>query len=267
LIVTVVSGLAWSTYWGPTFTAAANEISPNAWTEAPVSVLGTRSDLDRFGNQLSWNTGDQPLPASLVPPTGSAPPVDATELPAAMSLDRIADVASEVGMRDGFTISLPTNAVDDTGAVTYGSFALTNSWPRKTSETRSVYLDQFTGRTLSETNVYGYGSVSKSMDTMVSVHMGTELGIANRIVMTAVCVLALWSSGSATVMYAKRRRPGTAGLPRRPADVRLGRRTAVIGATLGVLFPLWAVSALMIGAVDRYVIRRSSTLRPRFGQR
>jgi hypothetical protein len=50
---------------------------------------------------------------------------------------------------DNFRVGLPINVTDPktkTTTTTYGSFALNNSWPRKTSEARSVFLDQFTGR-------------------------------------------------------------------------------------------------------------------------
>ena len=57
--------LGWSTYWGPNYTALANKLSPNAWTDAPPSPVGTRGDLDRFGNQIRWNTADAPLPRSV----------------------------------------------------------------------------------------------------------------------------------------------------------------------------------------------------------
>ena len=42
--------------------------------------------------------------------------------------------------------------------------------------------------------------------------MGTQFGLFTRILMTLLCVLAIWSVISALVMFWKRRRPGTAGL-------------------------------------------------------
>ena len=59
-------------------------------------------------------------------------------------------------------------------------------------------------------NTYGYGSVSYAADTMVSVHMGTQWGLIDRIFMTMLCIVAIWSCITALVMYLKRRRPGTA---------------------------------------------------------
>ncbi len=260
IVITIVSGLAWSTYWGPNFTALANEISPNAWTDTPPSPLGTRGQLDRFGNQIPWNTGSLGLPASYAP-------LDTTR-PAALSLDTVVRIATAERLLPGYQISLPANVTDEkTNTTTYGSFTLTNSWPRKTGEARTLFIDQFTGGTNGGITAYGYGTISRSMDTLVSVHMGTQLGVFSRIAMTLLCVLAMWSVLSASVMYRKRRRPGSLSLPRRPVDVRLARRIQMITAAMAIVFPIWGLSAAAILALDRFVIRRTPRLRHAFGQR
>ena len=130
-----------------------------------------------------------------------------------------------------------------------------------------VFLDQFTGAALAQQDAYGYGSVSYSLDVLVSTHMGTQLGVLSRILMTAMCVLAIWSVISALVMYGKRRRTGTAGLPRRPVDVTLQRRLWLVIAAFAIAFPVWGVTALVILAIDRFVIRNIRPLRIAFGQR
>lgn len=104
------------------------------------------------------------------------------------------------------------------------------------------------------------------MDTLVSVHMGTQLGLFSRIVMTLLCVLSIWSVISASVMFWKRRRPGTLGLPRRPVDLRLAARLRWSALAFGIVFPLWGVTALAVLGFDRFVIRRTG-LRTLFGQR
>lgn len=260
ILITLISGLAWSTYWGPNFTALANEISPNSWTDAPASALGERGDLDRLGNQINWNTGDRPIPASY-----ATEPDGAT--PAPITLDNVTAIAQDEGMLPGYAVYFPENTTDEADNPLYGAFTLSNSWPRKTGEARDLYLDQFTGATLGEQDVYGYGTVSRGMDTLVSTHMGTQLGLFSRIMMTALCVLAIWSVISAAVMYSKRRRRGTLGLPRRPADVHLARGLTVIAVALTIVFPLWGITVLAILALDRFVIRKVPTLRTAFGQR
>jgi uncharacterized iron-regulated membrane protein len=260
LLVTIFSGMAWSTYWGPNFTALANEISPNTWTDAPASTVGARGDLDRLGNQIHWNTGDIPIPASYATETDGSHP-------AAISLDSITKIGEQEGMLPGYTVYFPANSTDEAGNAVYGSFTLSNSWPRATGEAKDVFVDQFSGDTLAHQTAYGYGSVSYGLDVMVSTHMGTQLGIFSRIMMTAMCILAICSVISAGTMFWKRRRPGTAGLPRRPVDVRLAKRLAMFLCVFAVAFPTWAVTALVVLAFDRFVIRKVRPLRVAFGQR
>ena len=259
MVITIVSGMGWATYWGPNFNALAEELTPGEPVDQPASTSQVRGDLDRFGNQIPWATGDFPIPASYAPPT------DGTAA-APLSLDAIARIAEEEGMKPGYTIAFPSNETDEAGNTVYGSFTLYNSWPRHTGDARDVFVDQFTGETLAEQSVYGYGAIYRGMDYLVSTHMGTQLGIVSRIFMTLLCVLSIWSVISAFVMFWKRRRPGSTGLPRRPVDVRLSRRLTVMAVGMAVVFPQWGVTALAILAFDRFVIRKVRPLRVAFGQ-
>ncbi|MEZ5411312.1 MAG: PepSY domain-containing protein [Acidimicrobiales bacterium] len=260
LALTIVSGMGWSTYWGPNFGSLADKLTPGNPVDPPTSEVATRGDLDRLGNRITWNTGDRPIPASY------APAADVT-MPAPVSLDTVTAIADDEGMLPGYTVFFPTNATDEQGAPTFGAFTMSNSWPRKTGEARDLSIDQFTGETLTDQTAYGLGTIGYGMDVLVSTHMGTQLGIVSRIFMTLLCVLAIWSSISALIMFTKRRRPGTLGLPKRPADVRLSGRVKLVGVTLGVLFPQWAATALVILGFDRFLIRRVRPLRLAFGQR
>jgi uncharacterized iron-regulated membrane protein len=169
-------------------------------------------------------------------------------------------------MKPGYTISFAGNSEDEAGNPVYGTFALYNSWPRRTSEARDVFIDQFSGEKLAEQNVYGSGAIQVGMDTLVSTHMGTQLGLFSRIMMTALCVLSIWSVISGFVMFWKRRRPGTAGLPRRPLNLRFTKPLMAAFVVFCIVFPQWAVTALAILALDRFVIRRTPRLRATFGQ-
>lgn len=259
MVLTIVSGMAWSSYWAASFNSLAEQVSPGEYVDAPASELGERGDLDRYGNQIPWATGDFPIPASY------APEADGTA-PAPIALDTVAQIAEDEGMRPGWSVYFPANDVDEAGNPVYGTFTVSNSWPRKTSEAKDLFLDQFTGETRATQAVYGWGSVQVGMDTLVSTHMGTQLGLLTRIAMTALCVLAIWSSISALMMFWRRRRPGTLGLPRRPLDVRLERGAILVAVALGIIYPLWGVVALVVLGIDRFVIRRVAPLRRTFGQ-
>lgn len=257
----LTTGLFWSSYWAAGYTAVANRLTPNEWVDPPDSSIAERGDLDRLGNQINWNTADRPIPGS------EDADLDPTELPAPVSLDLLVAVAEDEHMKPGYSIYYPANGVDDAGNPTFSSFTLSNSWPRKTSEAKDVYLDQFTGEKVGQMDIYGNGAVSIASDTLVSVHMGTQLGLFSRLVMTGICVAVIWSVISAVIMYTKRRRPGSLALPRRPRDLSLARGLIAILVVLGLVYPLWGVSALLVLGFDRFVVRKVPRLRVAFGQR
>ena len=234
--------------------------TPGEYVDAPNSELGQRGDLDRLGNHIPWATGDFPIPASYAPAA-----LDGTQ-PQPLSLDSLATIADDEGMQPGYAISFPSNAEDEAGNPVYGTFTVSNSWPRKTSEAKDLFVDQFSGETRATQAEWGYGTVQVGMDTLVSTHMGTQLGLFSRIFMTALCLLVIWSSISGLMMFWRRRRPGTLGLPRRPVDVRLERGVVLVAIALGIVFPLWGVVALVVLGLDRFVIRKVPALRRTFGQ-
>jgi len=260
MVLTIVSGMAWSSYWADGFSSLAERVTPGSAAENTASTSATRGDLDRFGNQIPWATGDFVIPASYAPVA-----VDGT-MPSPISLDSAVRIAEDEGMKPGYTISFPANETDEAGNPVYGSFTLYNSWPRQTGEARNVFVDQFSGATLDEQRIYGVGTISVGMDYLVSTHMGTQLGLVSRIFMTLLCVLSIWSVISAFVMFWRRRRPGTLGLPRRPADPRLTWKLVGAAVLLGIVYPLWAAVALVIVAFDKLVIQSVSPLRRTFGQ-
>jgi uncharacterized iron-regulated membrane protein len=260
MVLTIVSGMAWSSYWAEGFSTLAERLTPGTPAENTASTSVTRGDLDRFGNQIPWSTGDFVIPASYAPPANDG------SMPAPISLDSVVRIAEEEGMKPGYTISFPSNEVDEAGNPVYGSFTLYNSWPRQTGEARDVFVDQFSGVTLDEQRIWGVGTIAIGMDYLVSTHMGTQLGLVSRIFMTLLCVLAIWSVISAFVMFWKRRRPGTLGLPRRPADPRLTWKIVGAAVVLGIIYPLWGAVALVILAFDKFVIQNAAPLRRTFGQ-
>lgn len=278
LVFIVASGLPWAAFWGSTVSWAAEELTPGTDEAQPGSTVAELGDLDRFGNRINWVLEGSDVPASDSPfgdhrghhggGAASGPAVQTDDdLPAPLSLDSVIRAGREDGLMPGFAVALPEDVVADDGGTVFGSYAASNPWPARSQDARSLYLDQFTGETIGSQYLYGYGDLQKAVDYSVSTHMGTQFGLANRIVMTGASVAAVWMVISGFAMYTRRRRPGSAGLPRRPRDVRIATRLLVIAGVLAVVFPLWGLSLLAVLAFDRFVIRRIGAMRRLFGQR
>ena len=60
---------------------------------------------------------------------------------------------------------------------------------------------------------------------------------------------------SALNMWLRRRRKGTLGVPRRPVEFRTQKTVGIVAVVLGIIYPLWGMSALILLGAD-FVIRR-----------
>jgi uncharacterized iron-regulated membrane protein len=249
----VLSGMPWSTYWGSAWATVASKVTPNDAFDAPTSTSVKAGDLDRLGHRIPWATRTETIPASGDP---------ATVAPAAMSLDSVVSIARQEGMLPGYSILLPTDDTADTAAPVYGTYQLSNAWPGRVEDERVVYLDQFTGSTLAESNPTSWGFLGRATEWGVQNHMGTQYGLASKVLMTLGCLLTVLSVVTGGVMWWKRRPRGGAGLPKRSTrEASRASTIAVLGVALvlGVIYPLWGVTALLILGADAAVgaLRRS----------
>ena len=288
LVFFVATGLPWSAFWGTNWAYLANEVTPNQenfWEmDAPASDVPEVGDLDRVGNRIPWATRQEDIPTSSSG-SSSMPGMDmgedaagmdhggdggdavATgELPEPVSLDLVAAAATEEGMLDGASITLPFNDDTDPSAPVYGSYVVTNPWPSDISNQGALFVNQFSGATLGTSTAAQWGALPWMTELGVQTHMGTQFGLASRIVMTVSCLLLLWSVFSGLTMFWKRRRSGT-GFPRRPVDAKLQRGMIVLAVVLALLYPLWGLSVLAVLLLDKFVVRKIPPLRRAFGMR
>lgn len=251
LICYVLSGLTWSRYWGENWRAFTATVTPSTEVEAP-STPAKLGDFDRLGRRIAWAATDDPVYASQ--PAGP--------IAARLSFDDVDRIAHDEHMVPGYSIIPPADAVVD-GKPVYGSFSVVNRWPQRLSEQRTLYLDQFTGQTITNATSAQDGALSRLTSFGIAMHMGNQLGVLTRISATIACLGVLTSVLTAVLMWWRRRPTGGTGLPARPrgsgdADAPRGVVIAVclIAAVLGVLFPAFGVSVLVVLAVEAVLSRR-----------
>jgi uncharacterized iron-regulated membrane protein len=275
VLVFITTGMPWSEYWGTTWNAVNTTLTPGSQVDVP-STLAKAGDLDRFGKRISWATQQDPVPASAPSEhlhaggihggdgSGLGTTVVEAGLPERLSLTDVARAAQQEGMQPGYDIVLPVNQKNDKGEMIYGSYQLANPWPGRLSTEKTVYLDQFTGKKLADSDTSSKGAIGQATEFGVLTHMGTQFGLVDRIIMTTGAVLLLVSIGTALVMWWIRP-DGRLGLPKRPTDPHLPWTLALLGLVVAVVYPLWGVSALVVSLLDRLVIRRVRRLRAVFG--
>ncbi len=276
VLVFITTGMPWSEYWGKAWSAVNTALTPGSFVDAP-STPAKAGDLDRFGKRISWATQQDPVPASAPPQDlhsggvhgghSSGPGTTAVEASQAarFSLTDVARAAQQEGMLPGYDIVLPVDQKNDQGELVYGSYQLANPWPGRLSDERTVYLDQFSGKKLAQSDTSSMGAIGQATEFGVLTHMGTQFGLVDRIVMTTGAVLVLVSIGTSLVMWWIRRPQGRPGLPKRPESPRLPWTLTLFGLVLGVVYPLWGASVLLVVILDRLVIHRVRRLRSAFG--
>lgn len=250
LICYIVSGMTWTRYWGENWRAVTATITPSTEIDAP-STPAKLGDYDRLGRRIAWAATDDPIYAS--EPTGGA---------ARLSFADIDHIAKDEHMVPGYSIFPPADSAVD-GAPVYGSYTVVNRWPQRVSEQRTLYLDQFTGATIANATAAQDGALSTLTSFGIAMHMGNQFGVLTRISATAACVGVLLSVATGLVMWWKRRPAGRSGLPG-PASAATRADTpkkamiavAVVAAALGLLYPIFGISLLVVLVAEGIISAR-----------
>lgn len=256
LICYILSGMTWTRYWGENWRAVTATVTPSAGIDAP-STPAKLGDYDRLGRRIAWAASDDPIYASQ--PTPGA---------ARLSYADIDRIAKDEHMVPGYAIFPPSDSVQD-GVTTYGSYTVVNRWPQRVSEQRTLYLNQFTGATITNATAAQDGALSKLTSFGIAMHMGNQMGWLTRISATVACLGVLLSAATGLLMWWKRRPAGRSGLPG-PASETTRANTpkkamvavTVVAVVLGILFPAFGASLLVVLVTEAIITAR----RPKPGQ-
>ena len=242
LVGYIVSGLTWSRYWGENWRAFSSTVAPSSAVEA-ASTPAQLGDYDRLGRRIAWAATDETIPASATP---------AGALPATLTFADIDRIAKDENMVPGYAIIGPSDSTEGDETV-YGTYAVVNAWPQKLSEQRTLYLDQFTGATVANATAEQNGALSKATSFGIAVHMGNQYGVLTRIIATVACLGILVMIGTGLAMWWIRRPAGKTGVPGRAGEAtraatpkRARVVVSVIAVVLGVIYPVFGVSLLLV---------------------
>ncbi|GAY19221.1 membrane protein [Mycobacterium sp. shizuoka-1] len=250
LICYVLSGMTWTRYWGENWRAVTATVTPSTEIDAP-STPAKLGDYDRLGRRIAWAATDDPIYASQ--PDGAAGRLSYADI------DRI---AKDEHMVPGYSIFPPSDSSED-GTPVYGSYTVVNRWPQRVSEQRTLYLNQFTGATITNATAAQDGALSRLTSFGIAMHMGNQLGWLTRITATVACLGVLLSVMTGLLMWWKRRPSGGTGLPG-PASPATRANTpkgalvavTVVAVVLGVVFPIFGLSLLVVLVAEGIIAAR-----------
>lgn len=247
----VLSGLPWSGCWGEQLArlgtlAPALTPSPNfrAWPSVPgAQEVATRApvhDHDASHGELPWAVRKAGVP----------------ELHAAharpISLARAMHEARARGIaQPGLSVIYPR---DERGVFTL-SFV-----PARAQEQRTVHLDPRTGIAIEDVGWAQYSALGKTVELGVMIHMGSQFGRANQLVLAAGCVLTIATVALGVLTWWRRRPAGALAPPPATPGFVPSAGVIAVAIALGAFFPLAGASILVVFAGDALSrrVRRAS---------
>ncbi len=254
LLFMLLTGMTWTGFWGQKFADVWNQFPAVMWNDLPKSGVEARSLNKPEAQTVAWAMENTPLPASTPPAVdphaahnghnmADMAPAASGQIP----LQQVVDIAQARGVMPGYSITLPQ------GKDGVYTIAISADDPRNDA---TLHVDQYSGAVLADVRWQHYNLVAKSVEAGVMLHEGKLFGLANQLLMLAVCLLILLSSVSGLVIWWKRRPQGQLGVPPLRHDLPLWKTAVVIIVGLGVVFPLVGMSLVVIGVLDWLVISR-----------
>ncbi|SAL78599.1 peptidase [Caballeronia arvi] len=247
----VLSGLPWSGSWGKEFKALATSASlgypEGAWGEAHVHSTAPAASASKDADEhamhgMHMKMDDLPLHQTPWAVGATDVPDSASKQAARVSIDDVAALAAKNGVTDDYGIALPTKP---TGVYTVSYF------PADPRAERTLHIDQYSGRVLSDIGYQSYGRVAQWISYGTSLHMGRYFGLANQIACSAISLGLAALAVTGFIMWMKRRPARELGAPARPvrrAPMRAWRGGLTV---LGMIFPLMGATMLAVWCVDR----------------
>lgn len=277
----LLTGLPWAGFWGSYFVWLAGGYKAPQTQADPKSTIATpdphaamfeptsraallTGTLNTTAHKtVPWAAEPVPMPRSTPAtghehhasaPTGQSPSVPATSR--AISLDDVVAVARAKNVREGFSVTFPSDAEG-----VYTIAAPTDDPFRQAT----LHVDQYSGKVLSDVRWRDYGVAPKVTEMGIVLHEGVYFGLANQLLMLFGALTVILFAVSGTVMWWQRRPAKTVGAPAMPSNFPLWKGAVAIILVMGLLFPMVGISLLAVLLLDYLVLSRLPRLKTILG--
>lgn len=202
-----------------------------------ITLAGGFPWTDVFGDNFKWvqkttNTG--------FPKTWDARGVQSKTIAEAITLDEMVALAKAMNLKGEVSIGLPKNEK--------GVYSIFNTTLDFGAQKR-FHFDQYSGERLVSHDWDDVGVLMRSRLWLMAFHQG-QFGTWNWFLMLGVAILLLFVSIAGLISYLKRKQKGDWGTPKVPLSFKVGYGIIVIIIVLGIVFPLFGVSALIVTLVE-----------------
>jgi uncharacterized iron-regulated membrane protein len=244
LVLFMLTGLSWAGIWGEKFVQPWSSFPANKWDNVPTSDQTHASMNHNSSHEVPWAIEQTPMPAS-----GSKVGVVGVQSP--VTLDSVVQWAAVNGFKGQYKVNVPSN---DKGVFTV-SYDGRNEDGVTPSGDRFVHIDQYTGKILADVGYADYKTVGKLMAWGIGLHKGMA-GVWNLIFNLAYMSLVVFACISGVVMWWKRRPAGEVAAPLYPRDFKVPAGVLLVGAVLGVAFPLGGLAIVVFAGIDFMLPKR-----------
>lgn len=244
LIVILGTGIPWTIVAGKVIARVAGprDMPP----EARASRFKSQPVAAKSGSELDWFSE---FPEATGSKLRSIPPAQGGRL----SLDHVTVIAESQGMEYPFQISSPRGPLG-----VFSVRTLTND-PRKWT---FLHVDQYSGKVL---GFYRYDALNvfpRAVTLGIAFHEGRLFGFWNQFFGILACMTVFVLSGSAGVLWWKRRPQGRLGAPRMLDSFEMPKGIVALSSFMAILFPVAGASLVAVLLFDRFLLPRV----PRIGK-
>lgn len=250
LIFFFVSGLAWTPFWGGQLVQAWSSL-PGERFDAPLGEA-THAALEHGPHHgVPWVIEQTPLPVS-----GSGRGEPGVAADASITVDDVIEYARAAGF-SRFRVHFPRG---EQGVWTVASTTIGGD-TRELGGDRIVHLDAATGNVLADIRFEDYPLVGKLMAAGIPLHQG-DTGFVNLVVNVSFCLAVIAMAAAAVAAWWARRPRGSRRLvpPPLPHDARVWRSAVMLMLALSLVFPLAALTTVVVLGADYLLLRRMPSL-------
>ncbi|NMH89630.1 PepSY-associated TM helix domain-containing protein [Flavivirga algicola] len=208
-----------------------------------MTLAGGMPWTDVFGDSFKWvqkatNTG--------FPKTWHARGLKSNVAGEAISLDDMVALAKSMNLKGEVSIGLPKDEK--------GVYSIYNTTFDLDAQKR-FHFDQYSGKQLVNHNWEDVGVLMRGRMWFMAFHQG-QFGTWNWVVMICVAVLLAFMSIAALISYIKRKPTKKWGTPKVPTRFKAGYGVIALIVLLGIVFPLFGASVLIIVLVEYFRNRK-----------
>lgn len=222
LLLFLMSGLPWTDVWGSNFKQFKEMIGQTA----------TTSFFDRSMRSVYPPVSLEPVSLEQVPLETASFVSDSREV-RPIGVDAVLAIARDQDVTGKLKVKLPMGKK--------GVYTVQNTEDDPALQVL-LQVDQYSGNIIEKVSWDDNPAIEKGVSILIKIHRGEYFGLANQLLglMTALALVLICSSG--IVMWVKRRKPGTFGMPVRLEERQTPKWMVVVTVLFGLFFPLLGMS-------------------------